>query len=139
MSGPARRWFVDANVFAYALDDAEPAKRDVARRLLAGADAGALVISAQVLGELYVVATRKLAIDATAAAAFVEDLAQLAVVAIDAELARAAVATSTTAHISYWDALIVEAAASAACEHLLTEDLQDGAVIRGVRIENPFR
>ena len=40
--------------------------------------------------------------------------------------------------LSFWDALIVEAARSAACELLLSEDLQHGQVIAGVRVINPF-
>ena len=36
------------------------------------------------------------------------------------------------------DALIVRAAASAGCVRLLTEDLNHGQVIDGVRVENPF-
>jgi predicted nucleic acid-binding protein len=35
--------------------------------------------------------------------------------------------------------MIIEAAAAADCERLITEDLQQGATIRGVLIENPFR
>ena len=41
--------------------------------------------------------------------------------------------------LSFWDALIVVAAESANCEKLWTEDLNDGQVIRGVRIENPIK
>lgn len=40
--------------------------------------------------------------------------------------------------ISYWDALIVQAARQSGCAQLLTENLQAGAVIGGVRIVNPF-
>jgi len=39
---------------------------------------------------------------------------------------------------SFWDALIVEAARRSGAERLVTEDLQDGRQIGGVRIENPF-
>ena len=40
---------------------------------------------------------------------------------------------------SFWDALIVAAALEAGCTRLLTEDLQHGQVIEGLRVENPFR
>lgn len=133
------RSFVDTNVFAYVLDDAEPAKQARARDVLSGAEPGMLVISAQVLGELYVVATRKLGIEPAAAGAFVDDLADLPVVPIDAVLVKSAITTSRSATISYWDALIVEAATAAGCERVLTEDLADGASIGSVRIESPFR
>lgn len=133
------RSFVDTNVLVYAFDDGEPAKRDRARELLAAPDAP-LTISAQVIGEFYVVVTRKLAtpLDDADAAVAVAELLRLPVVPLDGELARAAIATSRSARLSYWDALIVEAAAAAGCDRLLTEDLAHGATIRSVRIENPF-
>ena len=40
--------------------------------------------------------------------------------------------------ISFWEALIVTAVRKAACSVLWTEDLNDGQIINGVRIENPF-
>jgi predicted nucleic acid-binding protein len=39
---------------------------------------------------------------------------------------------------SIWDGLIVAAAIEAKCSTLLTEDLQHGQVVDGLRIENPF-
>ena len=39
---------------------------------------------------------------------------------------------------SIWDGLIVAAALEARCSTLLTEDMQHGQVVEGVRIENPF-
>lgn len=40
---------------------------------------------------------------------------------------------------SFYDSLIVAAALEAGCRRLLTEDLQHGQRIEGLRIENPFR
>jgi predicted nucleic acid-binding protein len=40
--------------------------------------------------------------------------------------------------ISFWDALIVEAALRSGADRLFTEDLQHGQVIEGMRVENPF-
>ena len=40
--------------------------------------------------------------------------------------------------ISYWDALIIHSARQAGCSILLTEDLQPGQTIDGVRMVNPF-
>jgi predicted nucleic acid-binding protein len=133
------RSFVDTNVLVYAFDDAAPDKRDRARALLTAPD-GPLIISAQVIGEFYVVVSRKLAtpLDEAQAGAAVAQLLRLPVVPIDGELTRAAVSTSHAAQISYWDALIVEAAAAAGCDRLLTEDLAADTTIRSVRVENPF-
>ena len=41
--------------------------------------------------------------------------------------------------ISFYDALIVQAAAASGCQQVLTEDMRHGATIAGVRIENPFK
>jgi len=40
--------------------------------------------------------------------------------------------------LSFWDALIVSAAVEAGCKSILTEDLNDGQELDGVRVENPF-
>jgi predicted nucleic acid-binding protein len=53
-------------------------------------------------------------------------------------LMRAALAARAAAKLSFWDALIVAAAAGAGCEALITEDLNPGQVIAGVRVVNPF-
>lgn len=134
MSG---RSFVDTNVFIYAVDESEPVKSSIARDVLS-AEESTLVISSQVIGEFFVVATGKLGIDSEFASSRVDELLRLPTVPIDGELTRSAIATSQANQISYWDALIVAAAAAASCEVLLTEDLSDGSIISGVRIENPF-
>lgn len=41
--------------------------------------------------------------------------------------------------ISFWDAMIVAAASRAGAAVIITEDLNHGQMIEGVRIENPFR
>lgn len=135
---PARA-FLDTNVLVYAFDDGEPDKRDRARELLAAPPAP-LVISAQVIGEFYVVVTRKLAtpLDPDAARDAVDQLMRFPVMPLDGELTRAAIATSRSAQLSYWDALIIEAASASGCDLLLSEDLADGSVIGSVRIRNPF-
>ena len=40
---------------------------------------------------------------------------------------------------SIWDSLILQAAIQARCVCILSEDLQHGQMLKGVRIENPFR
>lgn len=133
--------FLDTNVLVYALDEDEPGKREVARRLLASAAPGTLALSAQVLGELYVTATRKLAKPLTPeqAAEVLEWLALLPVVPVDAALVKRATEIGREAQISYWDGLVVAAAARGGCRRLLSEDLNDGQEIATVRVENPFR
>ena len=135
------RAFVDTNVLVYALDDAEPEKRDIARRLLGSTEYGQFVLSAQVLSEFYVTVTRKLAEPVSEAKAeeAVRWLGLNPIVSIDQALVRSAVQTSRASQLSYWDGLVVAAAARAGCERLFTEDLNDGQQIGPVYVENPFR
>ena len=138
----ADRVFVDTNVLAYLFDDAEPTKQERARvRLEAEQRVRELVISTQVLQELYVALTRGKAPIAT------PELAERAVgaaadgyttVQVDVPLVLAAIQTSRQDAISFWDALIVQAAARAGCAAVLSEDLNGGQTIAGVVIENPF-
>lgn len=92
------------------------------------------------LGEFYVAVTHKLPmpLSARSAIAAVEQPARLPVVATDVALVQAGVATADAAHISYRDALIVEAAVVGGCDRVLTEDLATGSTIRGIEIVNPF-
>jgi len=138
MSG---RTFVDTNVFVYLFDAGAPEKKATAQRLLdAGAEAGRLVLSTQVLEEFYVTVTRKLAnpLSEDDAQEATRALAGLPVVQVDPEMIDAAISLSRHQSLSFWDALVVRAAVAAGCERLLSEDLQDGQEIEGVRVENPF-
>lgn len=58
---------------------------------------------------------------------------------IDARTFDAAWAVSQTTNYGWWDSLIVASAIATGCDTLLTEDMQHGRVIDGVRITNPFR
>lgn len=128
--------FADTNVAAYALDDAEPAKQQIARALL-GASPRART-SPQVLRELYVVACSKLGLSTAQALTAVRALAPTVAVVEDAALVVLAVATAQRWQLSLWDALIVEAARRAGATTLLSEDLQHGMDFGGVLVENPF-
>jgi predicted nucleic acid-binding protein len=129
--------FVDTNVFLYCFDLAEPNKREVARHLIAQLG-GDLVTSTQVMQEFYWNATRKLRLTPVEAKRAVEHVADRKVVQIRPSMVVYAIDTSERYRISFWDALIIEAAASTGCSRVLTEDLAHGQVLRGVKVENPF-
>jgi len=135
------RTFVDTNVFVYAVDEAEPAKRDIAERVLASGEYGELVLSTQILSEFYVTVTRKLdgRISETEALEGLDRLSLYPVIPVDTALVKRAVEISRSSQLSYWDGLIVATAAQAGCGRLLTEDLNDGQEINSVRVVNPFR
>ena len=132
--------FVDTNVWVYAVDAADPARRQRALEVIAPAPGRDLVVSTQVLTEFYAVVTRKLAVPLPAddAAAMVRQLSALPVVAIDASLVASAIGGSREWRISIWDALILRAADVAGCRRVLSEDLADGMTYGSVVVENPF-
>jgi predicted nucleic acid-binding protein len=133
------RTFVDTNIWVYAHDTHNTAKRARAREVLR-ADPGGLWVSPQVMGELYVTLTRRLAppMDPAAAGAIIVSLARLNVVSLEAAQVLEAIDLARGGQVAYWDALIVATARGAGCERILTEDLAAGSEVAGVRIENPF-
>jgi predicted nucleic acid-binding protein len=132
--------FVDTTVWVYAVDAADPARRQRALEAIAPAPGRDLVVSTQVLTEFYAVVTRKLAtpLPADDAEAMVRQLSALPVVAIDASLVASAIVGSREWRISIWDALILRAAEVAGCRRVLSEDLADGRTYGSVVVENPF-
>jgi predicted nucleic acid-binding protein len=138
------RAFLDTNVLVYAVDEADERRRAIARDLLArGADGdgGGFVISTQVLSE-FLVAVRRLEIPVSEDVALdiVRDLAasvEIHVPSVADIIGAAERAASDRIH--HYDALIVQAAVSAGCDVLITEDLQDGRRFDGVTVTDPFR
>ncbi len=134
--------FIDTNVLVYAHDASDVLKQRVAQDVLQRLWAdGSGVMSAQILQEFYSVATSKLkpAMSRSDAREVVELYSAWPIVLIAPPLILTASQLQERYRLSFWDALIVEAARVAGAERLLTEDLQHGQDIEGVRIEDPFR
>lgn len=137
----ASRDFFDANVLVYAYDPRNPVKRQRALDLLDNAlanDTG--VLSAQVLAEFFNTVTRKLPAPLSVADAeqALARFAAMPVVPLDLALVQQAVSVCQRYQISYWDAQIIAAAASAGCARIISEDLNPGQSYAGVVIANPF-
>jgi predicted nucleic acid-binding protein len=126
--------FFDTNVLVYAFSS--DAKRGRALDLVAGGG----IISAQVLNEFTSVLRTKQrqqwpvieAVIRTVHAHFPE------IAPLTAGTHGAAVALARDHNLSFYDALIVAAAAEAGCNTLYSEDLQDGRGFSGLSIVNPF-
>jgi predicted nucleic acid-binding protein len=134
----SERLFFDSNVLVYAHDERKPAKRKVARQLLAlhmrGRNA---VFSTQVLQEYFVTAKRK-GVSADTARRHLIAYSRLSVVQVTTDLILAAIDLHRLHQVSFWDALILRAARAGGCSVVLSEDLNDGQTFDGVRVENPF-
>ncbi len=51
-----------------------------------------------------------------------------------------AAATLSNRHqLSFWDAVIVRSSAELRCDTLWTADLNDGQLLEGVQLSNPFK
>jgi predicted nucleic acid-binding protein len=133
------RFFLDTNVLVYADDLDAGEKREVAREILREALSSQTgVVSTQVLQEFFVIATRKLGVEAAIARRKVELLSSLDLVLVRLDLILGAIDLHRLHEISYWDALILKCASAAGCTRLISEKMHHGQVLDGVRIENPF-
>jgi predicted nucleic acid-binding protein len=131
--------FIDTNLLVCSVDRHDAARRRRARARLEELREGRGVLSTQVLQEFFVVAVTKLGIDAAVARELVNHWARFETVAVDVDLIRAAIDCSVLYRLSLREGLIVAAAEKSHCVRLWTEDMDDGQVIRGVRVENPLR
>jgi predicted nucleic acid-binding protein len=131
--------FVDTNVFLYALDRADPKKQEAARAWRAALWKSRLGrISFQVLQEFYVKSTQKWPDNRDEARAEVKDLLAWQPVMVDASILERGWKLQDRYQLSFWDALIVAAAKSIGCRHLLTEDLQTNQDLDGIVVISPF-
>ncbi|MDI6712624.1 MAG: PIN domain-containing protein [Anaerosomatales bacterium] len=133
---------VDTNVLVYLFDGDEPVKRARATTVVAGlAAAGAGCVSTQVLGEFFVVVSRKFAVPLSvqAAATQVARFAELFdVLSVDADIVAEAVRGVAQHGLAYFDAQIWAAALVHGVPVVLSEDFQDGRTIEGVSFRDPF-
>lgn len=141
-NGTAKRFmkgkvFLDTNVLVYAHDRSDPGKQQRALDLIR-THGDEIVVSTQVLQAFFVTATGKLGIPDLETKEIIRAWTRCEVVTIDPSRIGEAIDIRILNRLSFWDALILSAAVSAHCARLLTEDLNHGQTIAGVRVENPF-
>ena len=133
--------FVDANILVYAEDQDAGIKHAIARELVENLwRSGEGVLSVQVLQEFFVTVTRKMRqpMDPAEALAIVEQYLTWRLVTNTGDLLLAGIRLAASLKISFWDALVVQAASQERCERLWTEDLNHGQQIGDLTIVNPF-
>ncbi len=137
------RVFVDTNLWVYRLDRRQPDKTALVSRLLRDlASEHDIVISTQVMIELRAVLSRKLvpALSPKDVRIALEALASFEVVVTHPGLVLDAHELAVVERLSWFDALIAEAALRSHCEILYTEDFSHGHRLRGqLLVQNPFR
>ena len=131
--------FFDTNVLVYVFDRAEALKQmraqDLVTEHMGRRD---MVLSTQVLQELYVTLTRKKQLGAADALEVVTTFAQERIVPASADLVLRGLALGQRRQLSAWDALILQAALDAGCETLFSEDFSAGARFDDLLVVNPF-
>jgi predicted nucleic acid-binding protein len=138
MSGKA---FVDSNILVYAHQRNAGEKFEAAKALLATLwreKRG--VLSTQVLQEFCVNIRRKSSpsVGWQETREAIEDFMNWETVLNTPASVLRALEVERKYQLSFWDALIVQAAGSAGCTVLYSEDLSHGQVYGGVQVVNPF-
>ena len=131
--------FLDTNILTYAQDADAPDKQHRSRQVIGDlAQSADGVISTQVMQEFFVTATRKLGMPPLGAKAVLKTFALFEVVQVSPALIHDAVDCSILNELSFWDSLILAAAAAAGCATVYSEDLDAGQTILGVTVQNPL-
>ncbi len=136
------KYFVDTNILMYAHDTSAGAKHERAKALVEDLwRQRSGVVSTQVLQELCVNLRRKAGhpVDLRTAREIVADYLSWDVVTNTGESILDALQLEEHYQISFWDALVVQAAEASGAAVLYSEDLSDGQTYRGVRVVNPLR
>ena len=139
---PEDKIFVDTNIIIYAFDVTAGKKHRVAVNTITDLwNSGMGVISTQVLQEFFVNVVQKIPkpIDKKLAKNIVRDFLKWHVVVNNGDSILDAIDICKKYRYSFWDSMIIEAAIKGGAAVLMSEDLQDGQVISGVTITNPFR
>jgi predicted nucleic acid-binding protein len=135
------KFFVDTNILMYAHDTSAGEKHRRAKALVEELwENRSGVVSTQVLQELAVNLRRKAPkpLDAKATRDVVSDYLAWRVVVNDGESILDALDLEARYQVSFWDALVIQAAHAAGAEILYSEDLSDGQRYGTLRVKNPL-
>lgn len=127
--------FFDTNIIFYAAARDGSSKWEMARALL---QSRRIVVSTQVLMEIYAALLKKLKLAPEQARNWAGMLARETVTSVEPDDVRAALEAADRYQISHWDALILQAAQKSGLDLLYTEDLNHGQMYGPVRVCNPF-
>ena len=136
------RFFVDTNILMYAHDRSAGEKNERAKALVEELWRDRTgVVSTQVLQELAVNLRRKAGrpLDAKATREIVSDYLTWQVIVNGGESILEAMDLESRYQISFWDAMVIQAAQLSGADVLYSEDLSDGQKYGSVQVVNPLR
>ena len=136
MSG--RRAFFDTDVLFY-MYGSDIAKQHAAKAIFGSCSStGRMLLSTQVVQEFYAAGLRKVGIPRPKLKEMISGLLDLPLVIVDPSHITGAIENEERYQISFWDGLILAAAAAGGAEILYTEDLNHGQRYGAVLVQNPF-
>ncbi len=136
------KYLVDTNILMYAHDAAGGVKHECAKALVEELwHSRSGVVSTQILQELAVNLRRKSGkpLSAKATRDIVTDYLSWQVVVNGGDAILEALELEERYQISFWDALVIQAARASGAQVLYSEDLSDGQMYGSVRVVYPLR
>lgn len=131
--------FLDTNIFLYAHDTADLKKRILARKLIQDVyNAGICIISTQVMAEFFQNFVAKFGHPYADALKEMHFMSRAPVIEQSLSLLLSGAKLFMEYSLSYWDSMIIAAAAEGDAAILYSEDLQHNQIISGVKVVNPF-
>lgn len=134
--------FVDTNVLVYAYDIDSGYKHQIALDIIKDLWlSGRGILSTQTLQEFFVTVTGKISspMDVGVAEDILRRLSKWNIVVNNTDTIFTAIEIHKQYRFSFWDSLIIASAIGSGSKTLLSEDLSDGQIIKGVAVKNPFK
>jgi predicted nucleic acid-binding protein len=130
---------LDANVLVYAVDVDAGSRHTIANDIMNRARAANTALTEQAIFEFFDAATRKGKMPLDDAAAITKDLARnFRMLQAHTKIVESALDLRSRYSLNIWDARLLAVCNAHGCDHLLSEDLQDGARYDGITVVNPF-
>ena len=133
--------FFDTNVLVYAATGQDRTKTEIARELIGHAlevnrDG---VMSVQIMSEFINVMQKRFKVSVKEIDEWVSQFYPLLAMEVTMDIVRNALYVREEYGIQYYDALVVSAAEKLGCHEIVSEDLIDGQLYRGMRVVNSFK
>ncbi|HEX8666846.1 MAG TPA: PIN domain-containing protein [Allosphingosinicella sp.] len=130
---------LDTNILVYALDRGAGEKNRIARRVVRAAAEAEGVLTQQVIGEFLNVSRKVPGLNHQRLSRIAAGLcATFPILPTSQAQVFEAFDRAARYRIQFWDSVIATVCLGGAVSHLVTEDLQDGLVLDGLIVINPF-
>ncbi|WP_107666670.1 PIN domain-containing protein [Cyanothece sp. BG0011] len=130
---------LDTNLWVY-LYSKDPLNKSLQVRALVNQKFELIIVTTQILGELFNVLTRKQIIELKEAKQIISEIiSSFLIIPIETPQVLQALEIHSRYHYSYWDSLIIATALISDCEFIYSEDMQNQQIIENqITIINPF-